>query len=68
MAKTLLNVSPEAFVPLKYYEYRVAEERQRLVRTITFARTLFEEFDHDKKAVFDKLGKATYCKQAIARH
>lgn len=65
MAKALLNVSPEAYVPLKYYEYRVAEERQKLIRTISFARTLFEEYDCDKKAVFEKIGRATYCKQAM---
>lgn len=62
---------PNYAVYFKYYDYRIAELEWEISRYATYVRNLYEEYDHDRKAVAKEISRDKYADfgfRAIGNH
>lgn len=63
--KDVEDAVPESRVYFAYYRYKAEEVRASLVKCCSFAKDLYEEYGHDRQAVYREIRKNPYLKEAM---
>lgn len=67
----LIKASPDSEVYVRYYQWRYAELKRDVGIAISKARAMYEELEHDRKAVVEYLREEplqTFCFKALGNH
>ena len=67
----LLRTAPDSEVFVRYYQWRYAELKKDVGIVISKARAMYEELEHDRKAVAEQLKDEpfqTFCFKALGNH
>lgn len=56
---------PESRVYFAYYKFKMEEVRASLVKCCLYAKDLYEEYDHNRDAVYREIGKNLYSREAM---
>jgi len=56
----LINTAPDAEVYVRYYQWQYAELKQNIRMAVSRARAMYEELEHDRKAMAGRLKHESY--------
>lgn len=56
---------PESRVYFAYYKFKMEEVRASLVKCCLYAKDSYEEYDHNRDAVYREIGKNLYSREAM---
>ena len=67
----LIRTAPDSEVYVRFYQWRYAELKKRIAVAVAKARAMYEEFEHDRRAVAEYLKTEplqTFCFKALGNN